>query len=225
MIDVKICGVTRVEDALAAESAGASAVGMVFAPGPRRVTIGQAAAICSALGPAVVRVGVFAGSGAEFVRIAAFEAGLDLVQLHGPETPGFIEELGVPAYKAHRAKGESVLDEIRAFGPGAFLLDAHSEGALGGTGLRVDEDLAARAALIGPMILAGGLRPGLAAGAVRRVRPAAVDASSGVESAPGVKDEYLMRRFISEVSGCSRTAGDTSAGTGGGLFRRLSCRR
>jgi phosphoribosylanthranilate isomerase len=222
MTEIKFCGITRVEDGLAAEAAGANAVGFVFAPSPRQVTVARAREISSRLGPGVARVGVFVDADSEYVRAVAQEAGLDLVQLHGRETRESAEDIGVPFLKAHRARDEGVLHAIRDFGSETFLLDAYVPGLAGGTGAGVDLDLAVRARALGRMVLAGGLGPWGVAEVIRRVRPCAVDVSSGVESAPGRKDHEALKSFAQEVRRCSPTTEDTSARTGAALFRRRS---
>lgn len=208
---IKICGVTRVEDVLAAADAGADAIGLNFhPPSPRFVTARQAAELIDVLPPFVEPVGVVVNR-----RLAdlAFEVrqieGLTTVQWHG-ENP----ELDVPAplrmIPAFAVRGRETLEVIRRYLvdrrtmgrlPPAVLLDAHVPGRHGGTGQTAPWDLLADFDPGVPLILAGGLTPRNVAEAVRRVRPYAVDVASGVESAPGMKDAELMRRFIGEACG------------------------
>jgi phosphoribosylanthranilate isomerase len=218
---IKVCGLTTVEDALAAEAAGADAIGLVFAESPRSVSLERAREIARRLAPETVRVGVFVNAGADRVLAVARGVPLDWVQLHGDECRTDLDRLDRPAVKAFRARGPGVLDEIRAFGAHTFLLDGWSSRRRGGTGVRVDPALAVRARKLGFMILAGGLDPGNVAEAILLARPAGVDVSSGVERRPGRKDPGKMREFISEVRRCdARMNGATSALSGAGSFRK-----
>lgn len=201
-VRVKICGITNLEDALAATAAGADSLGFVFVPGtPRHITPDRALEIVRALPPFVVRTGLFVDASEGEIRDAVAQAGLDAVQLHGDEPP----ELGIklrPAVrvlKAFRVRGESTLETLPAYldAADAWLLDAYVPGAHGGTGARFDWNLATAAKRHGkPIILAGGLTPENVAAAVKTVRPYAVDVSSGVESSPGRKDAAKVAAFI-----------------------------
>lgn len=223
MTEIKMCGITNLEDARAAAEAGADALGFVFAGSPRRVEVETAARIASALGGAICLVGVFVDEGLENVNRIAREVPLDLVQLHGAEDRIFAEGLEVPFLKAFRAKDASVLGAIADFAAEAFLLDAFVAGKAGGTATAVDDRLAGCASGFGRLVLAGGLRPENVAGAIRRVRPAAVDVSSGVEIEPGRKDRAAMRRFVKEVRRCDRLmSGEGSGDSEGVLFRKRS---
>ena len=133
------------------------------------------------------------------IREAAQLCELDFAQLHGDETAEFARGLPVPAIKAFRARDASILESIAAFSPDTFLLDAYDPDRAGGTGELVNLDIAAEAAKLGNMILAGGLSPDNVAQTVKAVRPYGVDVSSGVESAPGRKDHDKIRRFVSEA--------------------------
>ena len=196
---VKICGITNLEDALAAVECGADMLGFVFAPSPRQISPDAAAKITSILPPHIGRVGVFVNEAAERIRETARLCGLDFAQLHGDETSEFARGLSVPFIKAFRARNESVLESITAFSPDTFLLDAYDPDRAGGTGRLVNIDIAAEAARLGKMILAGGLSPDNVAQIVETVRPYGVDVSSGVESSPGRKDHDKIKRFISEA--------------------------
>ncbi|HHX41983.1 MAG TPA: phosphoribosylanthranilate isomerase [Armatimonadetes bacterium] len=203
---VKVCGITRVEDALAAVAAGADALGFVFAPSPRRVTPEKARQIISVLPPLVTPVGVFVNSPAAEVAEVARAAGLRAIQLHGDESPEDARDLRAQTtawiVRAFRVRGEETLAEIHRHHDccEAILLDTYMAGAAGGTGRVFDWTLAAQASAFGrPVFLAGGLHPGNVAEAVRQVRPYAVDLSSGIEAAPGVKDPERLRALIAQI--------------------------
>ncbi|MBI2353724.1 MAG: phosphoribosylanthranilate isomerase [Deltaproteobacteria bacterium] len=197
MIKVKICGITNLEDALVAIEAGADALGFVFHPkSPRHLFPEQAAAIISQLPPFVQTVGLFVDESLETVNETAAQCGLDIVQLHGDETPGFCAAVGRRVIKAFRVKEITCLEPMQGYRVSACLLDAWSPTAHGGTGLTFNWEIAACAAQAGRIILAGGLRPENVADAVRQVRPYGVDVSSGVESSPGRKAADRVREFI-----------------------------
>jgi phosphoribosylanthranilate isomerase len=198
---VKICGITRVEDALAAARHGARAIGFVFFRGsPRYVAPPQAAAIVRALPPFVTAVGLFVDPAAEEVRAALSGAAVQLLQFHGDETPAFCAQFGLPYVKAVRVRpGVDLLQYAHNHRTACGLLfDAFSEGTYGGTGSSFDWSLIPRGMPL-PVILSGGLTPANVAQAVRAVRPWAVDVSSGVESAPGIKDAARIAAFMSGV--------------------------
>ncbi len=196
----KICGITRVEDALDAARAGADAIGLVFAASPRRVDLGKARAIRRALPPFVASVALFVNPDREEVASVIAEVGPDWLQFHGEESPGFCAGFDRPYFKALRVRPGTDLLQYAALhaDAGALLLDAWSPDAHGGTGHRFDWALIPPD-LPRPVILAGGLDPGNIAEAVRRVRPWAVDVSSGVEAAKGIKDAAKVAAFITEV--------------------------
>ncbi len=199
---IKICGITREEDALAAVDAGADALGFVFVPGtPRFIEPGRAAAIVRGLPPFVSRVGLFVNAAPELIEATLAEVGLDTVQLHGDEAPEVGRSLlrRVRVIQAFRVQGPETLHRLPEHRESthAWLLDAYVPGASGGTGARFDWTLAVQARDLGhPLILAGGLKPENIADAVHQVRPFAVDVSSGVESAPGRKDPEKVRQLI-----------------------------
>lgn len=211
-VRVKICGITRASDADAAAAAGADALGFVFWEGsPRRVSPDLAAGLSADLPPEVDRVGVFVNAGRESLLDIAKRARINVAQLHGDEEPGFCRVLGLDWYRAFRvgpeAKAGAVAAEVAAFGAQTFMLDTRAAGSPGGTGVALDWKVAGRisvqAALAGcpRLILAGGLTPSNVQEAIRMVRPWAVDVSTGVESAPGVKDPALIRAFVDAVRG------------------------
>lgn len=198
---VKICGITRIEDALAAAHAGAHAVGLVFyGPSPRCVTPAQAAGIIRALPPFVTTVGLFVDSSAQEVQATLSRAPVSLLQFHGAEAPDFCRQFGLPYMKAARVrKGVNLLQYASDYSDAkALLLDAYVDGTHGGTGSAFDWNLIPQELPL-PIVLSGGLDPDNVADAVRRVRPWAVDVSSGVEMAKGIKDAAKIVAFITGV--------------------------
>jgi phosphoribosylanthranilate isomerase len=206
---VKICANTSVEDALLAANAGADALGFVFAPSPRRVTVDQVAAITPHLPPAIERIGVFVDTGFQDVVAAIRTARLTGVQLHSGSEPGLTAGL-----RAEFGPSLRIL-RVAHFGPeaaaqaaeyagdpavDAVLIDSRTATAIGGTGIVFDWDEAART-LFGPnftarMIAAGGLGPANVAEAIARLQPWGVDVASGVEASPGRKDPAKVRAFV-----------------------------
>lgn len=201
---VKICGITRIEDALEAATLGASAIGLVFWPrSPRAVDPVAARAIVAALPPLVTPVGVFVDqSEAEVERIAA-EARLGAVQLHGRETPEFCGRLRRPVIKAFGVDDSFDASVLDAYPAGiTVLLDAKDDEKHGGTGRRIDWMMAARVGARRRMMLAGGINADNVGEAIRAVRPFAIDVSSGVERAPGEKDHAKMKALFEAVRRC-----------------------
>jgi phosphoribosylanthranilate isomerase len=199
MVRVKICGIKRLEDALAAVDAGAAAIGLNFwRPGRRYVPPPTARVIARALPPFVARVGVFADEEPETIREIADLCGLDALQLHGSESPEFCRQFDRPVIKGVKISGpESVLG-LERYDVAAFLLDAHVPGEMGGTGHRFDWSLAVRAKAAGPVILSGGLTPENVEEAIRAATPYAVDVASGVETG-GQKDPAKIQAFVAHV--------------------------
>ncbi|MFA5081151.1 MAG: phosphoribosylanthranilate isomerase [Hydrogenophilaceae bacterium] len=198
---IKICGITRAEDGLAAARLGADAIGLVFAEkSPRRVDLARAAEIGRALPPFVVTVALFVNPDPAEVAAVVRDLRPSLLQFHGEEAPAFCRAFQVPYLKAIRVRPETDLLQCASdFADAAgLLLDAYTPVAHGGTGHRFDWSLIP-AGLPLPVVLAGGLEAGNVAEAVRRVRPWAVDVSSGVESAKGIKDAAKVAAFINEV--------------------------
>jgi phosphoribosylanthranilate isomerase len=202
---VKICGITRVEDAAAAVEAGASAIGFVFWPGsPRFIDPHRARAIAATLPAFVTPVGVFVNQPAEYVRGVASLVRLGAVQLHGDETPAYAAGLSSPVLKALAMAGADNDSPIAAWPASTLLLlDVHDPVKRGGTGRTIDWNAAASIAARRRIVLAGGLRPDNAAEAVARVRPYGIDVSSGVERAPGVKDHQRLRALFEALHGTS----------------------
>jgi phosphoribosylanthranilate isomerase len=203
---VKICGITNEEDARAAATAGADAVGLMFYPGsPRCISVETARAISAGLPGYVLRVGVFVNPSPEEVWAAMGGGCLNLLQFHGEETPEFCRQFGLMTMKAFRVRDAESLDGIAGYEADAYLLDSYVAGRPGGTGETFNWELAAQAKRFGrPIFLAGGLTPENVAEAVRTARPFAVDVSSGVERAPGKKDHQKMRDFIAVAHGAGK---------------------
>jgi phosphoribosylanthranilate isomerase len=195
---VKICGITNVPDALAAAEAGADAIGFIFHPkSPRYIAPEQAAEIARVLPPHIVKVGVFVDASDQDILRAIANCGLELLQFHGDESPEFCKRFGVMSMKAFRVRDASSLARLTDYNTDAWLLDAYSTDQLGGTGERFNWDLAVEAGKSGKLIfLAGGLKPENVGEAVTKVRPYAVDVSSGVEKSPGKKDHDRVSAFI-----------------------------
>ncbi len=201
MVRVKICGITRSEDLHAACNAGADALGFVFyAKSPRRLSIGQAAELVAQLPPFVQSVGLFVDAEPVFVETVLKAVPLDLLQFHGDETPSQCRMFGRPYVKAIRMRPDADLVKYCAdfHDARALLLDAYVAGMPGGTGERFDWERIPTD-LPKPIVLSGGLNPDNVALAVETVRPWAVDVSSGVEAAPGVKDAARVATFIARA--------------------------
>jgi len=199
---VKICGVTRLEDALLAVELGASAIGFVLWPSsPRYIPPSRAAVIAAALPPRVASIGVFVDQTRNFVWNAAEQIGLTALQLHGSETMAFAAALPRPVIKAVSVAADFSLDTVMEVPRSiTVLLDAHDPVRRGGTGKPIDWSVAAAVAWRRPIFLSGGLHPGNIREAIARVNPHAVDLSSGVESAPGVKDPMKLRALFEALA-------------------------
>lgn len=197
-VKVKICGITSLEDAMAAVEAGSDALGFIFyEKSPRYVPIEKAAAIMRDLPPMIVKVGVFVDAEEEVVFQAIRKCGLNLLQFHGDESPQYCLQFGLMSMKAFQVRDADSLTQLTDFKTDAWLLDAYSPNKLGGTGETFNWDLAVEAGKLGrPIFLAGGLTVDNVAAAVRHVQPYAVDVSSGVEASPGKKDHARVRAFI-----------------------------
>ena len=201
---IKFCGITRVPDALAAARLGVDAIGLVFAAGsPRFISIEQAAIIRRRLPPFMQTVALFRNSDSPFVKQVMSELQPGLLQFHGEESAAFCESFGLPYLRAvpMGKSGVGVQDLgvwARNFASAAaLLLDGHEAGQAGGQGKAFDWTAVSAAGK--PVVLAGGLTPDNVAEAVKRVRPYALDVSSGIESAPGIKDQEKMQQFVEEV--------------------------
>lgn len=198
---LKICGITRPEDAQAAVGAGADAIGLVFYPdSPRAVTLEQARTVCAAVSALVTTVGLFVDADPGWVTEVGDELGLGLLQFHGAEEPAYCEAFSRPWMKALRVAADTdVAAEIDRFRSGsAVLLDTYKKGVPGGTGERFDWALVPAAPSI-PVVLAGGLDADNVAEAIAMTRPYAVDVSGGVEEAPGIKSAERIGAFVDAV--------------------------
>jgi phosphoribosylanthranilate isomerase len=198
---IKICGITREQDVLAVVRSGADAFGLVFyEKSPRHVNLQQAVKLVRAVPPFVTVVGLFVNPVVEYVREVLAQVSLDVLQFHGEETPEFCQQFGKPYLKAIRVKaGVDLLQcASRYAGAQGLLLDAFVEGTQGGTGESFDWELIPHDLPL-PVILSGGLSADNVAAAVRQVQPYAVDVSSGVEAAKGIKDMAKIDAFINEV--------------------------
>lgn len=203
MVRIKICGITNVDDALAAVSYGADALGFVFFKGsPRYVTVPQTAAIVCKLPSFVTTVGVFVDEDPDIIRSTISAAGIDVIQLHGEEKPE-VCRFSRRNIKAIRVKSIDSLEPLKTYKDlvSAFLLDAYDPHALGGTGQKFNWDIAVEAKQFGRIILAGGLTPDNVREAVSHVKPYGVDVSSGVEREKGRKDHQKMKLFIERAKG------------------------
>ena len=197
----KICGITRMDDALAAVAAGADALGFVFyEKSPRAVTAQQARAIIAGLPPFVTTVGLFVNASACELNETLDVVPLDMLQFHGDETPEQCEGYHRPYIKALRVKaGDDIAAACKAYaGASGILLDAYVDGVPGGTGQAFDWSLIPQD-LSKPIILAGGLSAGNVRQAIDRVQPYAVDVSGGVEKSKGIKDHDKIRAFMQAV--------------------------
>ena len=200
-VRVKICGITRVEDALSAVANGADAIGLVFyEPSPRNVSIEQAIEIAQDIPAFVTIVGLFVNAEPEFIRSVISRVKLDLLQFHGDETPQECACYGLPFIKAIRVKSDTNLVQCAKDFSAArgLLLDAYTEGVAGGTGNVFDWGLIPES-LQKPVILAGGLNVQNVAQAISQVKPYAVDVSGGVEVSKGIKDAAKIAAFMQQV--------------------------
>ncbi|HSH73062.1 MAG TPA: phosphoribosylanthranilate isomerase [Methylophilaceae bacterium] len=199
---VKICGITRVEDALSAVAQGADAIGLVFyAKSPRNVSLEQAAEIVASLPAFVSAVGLFVDSEPEQIRLTLSKVRLDLLQFHGDETPAQCRQYAVPYMKAIRVQADTNLLQyaLDYHDAKAMLLDTYTEGAAGGTGQVFDWTLIPKNMSL-PIVLAGGLNAENVSAAIRQVQPYAVDVSGGVEITKGIKDADKIAAFMRGVS-------------------------
>jgi phosphoribosylanthranilate isomerase len=215
MTQIKICGITNIDDALCAASCGADAVGFIFHPAsPRYIASERAKEIIAALPAELVKVGVFVNREAEEVAQTVEDCGLDLIQFHGDESPEYCRWF--PPERLIKAVFLRTPEDLRAldaYDVLAFLADFREAGRYGGTGKRADWSLAARLGKTHPLILAGGLCIENIGEAMAAVAPVAVDINSGCERTPGIKDHDLMRRIVGMIR---EKKGDSS--------RLLQCR-
>jgi phosphoribosylanthranilate isomerase len=197
---VKICGITRLEDALAAAEEGAAAVGFIFVrTSPRRIEAAAAAEIIEKLPPFLCPVGVFVNERREDVMATIERTGIRCLQFHGEEPPADTAGFPVPVIKSFHVRDDFEPSMIASYPLPAYLLDTYAPGMHGGTGKTFDWRKAQVASRYGRIILSGGITPENAALAVRTVRPYALDVSSGVESSPGVKDRRKIRELFENL--------------------------
>ncbi|MBF8268603.1 MAG: N-(5'-phosphoribosyl)anthranilate isomerase [Gammaproteobacteria bacterium] len=204
-VRIKICGITRPEDAISAAQAGVDAIGLVFyEKSPRRVDAVTATAIIKSLPPFICKVGLFVDADADTVMATVREVPLDLLQFHGSETPEYCCGFGKPYLKAVRMRAGVDIREFEKnyHDAAALLLDTHVVDIAGGTGQTFAWDLIPMG-LRKPIILAGGLDAGNVGKAIRQVHPYAVDVSGGVESAKGIKDRRKIAAFVQAVGNAS----------------------
>jgi len=200
-VAVKICGITRAEDAVAAVASGADAIGFNFSPRSARFCdYAVAAEIITALPPSVCKVGVFVNESPDRINAIATDVGLTAVQLHGDESARDCAACRLPVIKAIPVSGPVDVASLDGFDVAAFLFDSSTR-ARGGSGIAFDWSHVAHLALATPVVLAGGLTPANVAAAISVASPAAVDVASGVESRPGVKDHEAIAAFIAAVRG------------------------
>ena len=201
MVKVKICGITNLDDAVAAVECGADALGFVFATSPRQLTAEVAREIADRLPPFIYRVGVFINTDLKQVKDTMAYCHLDLAQLHGDEDTGYCAALFPRAIKVFTTKNMPSERELRRYRVAAYMLDVDK-----GTAFKSSEQaelwqLAHRLGDYGPVILAGGLTPSNVGEAIKIARPYAVDVSSGVETKPGKKDHDKLRAFLMAAKG------------------------
>ena len=205
MIKIKICGITNLDDALAAADAGADALGFNFyKKSPRYIDPEKAAEIIAQLPPFCMPVGIFVNEREEKIRDIEQLTCLNAIQLHGDESPEFCQRFGSRVIKAFQVKDKESLKNMAHYHVSALLLDSYRDGVHGGTGTTFDWHLAVVAKTFGKVILAGGLTPENVAEAVKLVQPYGVDVAGGVEKAKGIKDHAKMKKFIVEVRRASR---------------------
>jgi len=205
MVKIKICGITNLDDAMAAVDFGADALGFNFyKKSPRCIEPQRAAEIIAQLPPFVVPIGIFVNEKEDRIRETVSLACLQAIQFHGDETPEFCQRFGSRVIKAFQVKDHESLKHMSHYRVNAYLLDSYKEGVRGGTGETFDWHLAVVAKTFGRIILAGGLTPDNVAEAVKLVQPYGVDVAGGVERDKGVKDHGKLRKFITEVRRASR---------------------
>ena len=200
MIPTKICGITNLDDANVAVENGASAIGFIFyEKSPRTISINNAKSISKHLPKTIARVGVFVNHEKDFIRLAISEVPLDMIQLHGDETPDFCNQFDVAILKALRIKNEASLSVMDQYDVAVFLLDTFSNDQYGGTGETFDWSVLNRKFKT-PIILSGGLNSENILNAIDAVNPSAVDVNSGVESSPGKKDFNKLKLLFKNLN-------------------------
>jgi phosphoribosylanthranilate isomerase len=198
-VKIKICGLTRAEDVQAAVNAGADAIGFVFTASPRRISIDKAIELSAYVPGGVLRVGLFLNQDRSEIELVTGSVALDILQFHGSETEQECSRFKLPWLKAVAMENAESVKQAEQNFPGAagLLLDSHSKGKRGGSGKLFDWSLSRPVEK--PVWLAGGLNADNVTRAIQAVRPYAVDVSSGVESAPGIKDPARLKAFVKAV--------------------------
>ncbi len=197
---IKICGLTKPEQALSCVEMGADLIGLNCWNGSSRYIIPEIISeIVSELPESARTVGVFVNESPDSINNVMKQTGMDLVQLHGDEAVETCEKLEFPWFKAFRVSPKFKMSLIKHYKQETFLVDAFSKHHFGGSGQKIDIDLAIKASGLGNMILAGGLTPENVEDAVEKVKPWGVDVCSGVESKPGIKDMRLVEKFINKI--------------------------
>ncbi len=205
MIKIKICGITNLDDAMAAANAGADALGFNFyKKSPRYIEPEKAAEIIAQLPPFILPIAIFVNEREERIREILAKTCIQGVQFHGDETPEFCQRFGNRVIKAFPMKDKESIKHMAHYRVAAYLLDSYREGLRGGTGATFDWHLAIVAKTFGRIILAGGLTPENVAEAVKLVQPYGVDVAGGVEKGKGIKDHAKLKKFITEVRRVSR---------------------
>jgi phosphoribosylanthranilate isomerase len=222
MTEIKICGITNSEDALGAADLGADAIGFIFqTASPRYVSPQKAKEIIRLLPSAITRVGVFVNCDEDEVKRTADICGLDVIQLHGDESPEYCRRFPPEAIvKAVSLNSPDDLACLGSYDVRAFLADSRHDGRYGGTGRKANWELAARAAEKYPLILAGGLNAANIAVGLATVKPTAVDINSGVEKKPGRKDHERMRQLIAIVKDIDQVSSSRKSGAKGIFMQR-----
>ena len=199
MTRVKICGIKTIQEAKYACDYGAWAIGEVFAPSPRRITVEEAASINRTLNGSIMKIGIFVNEKLEEVERTAEICRLDMVQLHGDEPPEYVQELKLPVIKCFSLTGSPDPEHFRRWRPYIYLFDTFSTSVRGGSGQTFNWEWLEGLPREIRFILAGGLNPSNVGAAIQRLRPLAVDVSSGVEYPGGGKDPLLIEAFIRGV--------------------------
>lgn len=199
MTKVKICGIQNINEAKAAKNAGAWAIGQVFASSSRLIKIEDAAKINFELGKSIIKIGVFVNEDIGTINKIAKECSLDMVQLHGDESPEYTQELQMPVIKAMAVKHELESEEVMRWRAWAYLFDTYNPKIRGGSGESFNWDYLKNLRGIDRIILAGGLNSTNIIEAIDKISPFAVDVSSAVEYPQGGKDEVKIKEFMSKV--------------------------
>ncbi len=200
MVKVKICGITNLDDAMAAAEAGADALGFVFYPeSPRYIEPGKAREIIAKLPVFISTVGVFVDESEDMIRRIVRESGVQILQFHGEESPLLCTRFREKVIKAIVIKDSESINSMMMYNVDAFLLDTHDKDKKGGTGKTFNWEFTGKAKEHGKVILSGGLKPSNVREAIEMVHPYGVDISSGVEITPGKKDHDKVAEFIKEV--------------------------